>query len=53
MILFSELKTSGNRTKTRMFQYGIVSLGIKCGGPPAIYTNVEHYIDWIIENIDV
>lgn len=36
------------------YQLGVVSIGpAVCGLPdrPAIYTKVEHYMDWIYENI--
>lgn len=40
----------------RYFVIGIVSLGMKmCGGEfatAALYTNVTHYISWILKNLD-
>jgi secreted trypsin-like serine protease len=40
---------------TRIIQYGIVSVGVKgCGtfeNYPGIYTNISHYMDFILENI--
>lgn len=38
----------------RYFLYGIVSFGSKrCGETPTpgIYTNIKHYITWILENL--
>ena len=38
----------------QMILYGLVSFGSsKCGetGIPAVYTNIEYFIDWIKENI--
>lgn len=39
--------------KSRLFLYGIVSFGRKkCGQRPAVYTDVEFFIDWIVSNIE-
>ncbi|XP_058459518.1 transmembrane protease serine 9-like [Malaya genurostris] len=36
----------------RFIQFGISSMGVACGTEaPAIYTNVSHYIDWIVANM--
>lgn len=36
--------------------YGVVSAGVDCLNPdangyPGIYTNVEYYMDWILDNM--
>ncbi|KAJ8928425.1 hypothetical protein NQ314_019014 [Rhamnusium bicolor] len=36
----------------RAYVIGIVSYGLReCGTAPAVYVNVTHYVDWILENI--
>lgn len=39
--------------KFPFYQIGVVSYGVDCGRPniPSVYTNVEHFIDWIQEKI--
>ncbi|KAG5673019.1 hypothetical protein PVAND_003097 [Polypedilum vanderplanki] len=40
--------------KLKVVQYGIVSAGMEdCGKRPGIYTNVQKYLDWILENADI
>ncbi|XP_055599587.1 CLIP domain-containing serine protease HP8-like [Uranotaenia lowii] len=39
----------------RYIQYGVVSYGVRdCGvqSEPGVYTNVNHYLNWIVENVD-
>ena len=39
----------------RWIQIGVVSWGpTRCGakGKPGVYTNVQHYLKWILDNID-
>jgi secreted trypsin-like serine protease len=38
----------------RYFLFGIVSVGVpSCGkfNLPAVYTNVSHYLPWILDNV--
>lgn len=38
----------------RYFLYGLVSVGVpSCGkfNVPAVYTNISHYLPWILDNI--
>lgn len=39
----------------RWVTIGIVSWGIRCGEPnrPGMYTRVDKYLHWIIENSDI
>lgn len=38
-------------TNKRWVVAGLVSWGIKCGGPnPGVYTRVNNYVKWVIEN---
>lgn len=40
--------------KLKMFQHGIVSIGVDCTGTepfPGIYTRVSMYINWILDNM--
>ena len=42
------------RNNIKFIQYGIVSFGVtECGtaGVPGVYTNVVHYMDWILNTI--
>ena len=34
-------------------QIGIVSWGLRCGmkGLPGVYTNVAHYLEWILDHL--
>lgn len=41
--------------KSRMFQHGIVSIGVQCSIKipfPGIYTRVSKYITWILDNME-
>ena len=39
--------------RKRTVQIGVVSWGAVCGtnGVPGVYTNVAHFIPWILDNI--
>lgn len=42
------------KNSVKYVQYGIVSFGLpNCGteNVPGVYTNVEYYMDWILDNI--
>lgn len=47
-------KAAAYNNASRFIQRGIVSVGyIRCGteGYPAIYTNIDFYLHWILDNI--
>jgi secreted trypsin-like serine protease len=37
---------------TRAVQYGIVSYGPYCGTGPGVYTKVNSFVRWILDNAD-
>lgn len=41
--------------KPRMILYGVVSVGVRCLDPnaifPGIYTNVAYYLTWILDSM--
>lgn len=36
----------------RFVQYGVTSFGRLCTQGPSVYTNVAHYMDWIVANME-